>query len=186
MEIADAAQRVCDFAVHFTSAQIDELGGEIGDQRLELETLPEVLRFQLLLLDHVHSAYYTPSVHRGIFAFPEAEVNVRPVVLHVKSRVRRAVPKSFSGHSPMVIPRNPTIVRRNLKVIAGEVLPEEINADNRAVHEQVQVESFQALALLELDAESAVACRDGRVLPYLKVDPSKMISASAEAPWRLT
>ena len=41
-----------------------------------------------------------------------------------------------------------------------------------AVEEQIHVKFSRTLALLELDAEGAIACHDGCVLPYLKVDPA--------------
>ena len=34
-QLADAAQRVLDLAVHLAGAQVDEPGGEVGEQRLE-------------------------------------------------------------------------------------------------------------------------------------------------------
>ena len=37
-KLADAAQRVADLVVHPAGRQVDEPGGEVGEQRLELQT----------------------------------------------------------------------------------------------------------------------------------------------------
>ena len=41
-EVADTAQGVLDLAVHLLWMQVDELGGEFGDHRIEIEKAPDV------------------------------------------------------------------------------------------------------------------------------------------------
>ena len=54
-KLADTTQRVLDLAVDLGRPQVDEPGGDVGDQRLELEEGPEVFGGARRLIERGHS-----------------------------------------------------------------------------------------------------------------------------------
>ena len=55
-KLADTAQRVLDLAVHLARRQVDEPGGEVRQQRLELETVLELIGRRLRMIDRGHAS----------------------------------------------------------------------------------------------------------------------------------
>ena len=108
-KLADAAQRVLDLAVHLVGRQVDEPGGEVGDQRLELETVLKGISRRTLFLSHQH------WVESGMkIRLAPARVYHPAGSGHRKARRTRLVePRRRTWHA--VLPREfraPILVRR--------------------------------------------------------------------------
>ena len=120
-QLADPAQRVLDLAVHLAGRQVDEPRGEVGDQRLELETAPEVLGGGLRLIDRGHSGGVYPLGR--VYGARRTKYRPADVISSFQSRLR--APRIGASRAPAHRPKSNLLwlIRRGQRRAAPVAAP---------------------------------------------------------------